>query len=807
MNGCRCALIASFIVFMVCPAATAQVTLLGVQYRPDQAFPEHECFWHYDQLPGPCGPSAPMGASLHVFLHNTGASSVTIQDVTLADQSLNTVLVVQEQSGDRHPASIWFADLEPDELQSLLDAGEPVWYKSDPTMIAPGSVGQVVVRLRQVPVIPSVDLVVIHSDGFIATSVPIDSGQPRLVGVGFSTDLATATLYWRRGDGTAPTTVRLDGTDVTARATTVNDSALELAVSVLRLAQPLTAGSFHVFQGVYSDGQTASAGLRAWANKFIYGTWGAQPGPDGDPYAGRAWIDDATNHSVNALVVSGGSGALDTLLGTPLGRQYAEDHDYGFVISYDGQFACHTPLMWFIRDEPDVPDYYTSGVPSGKKVGSMAMMCIKHGEEDLRPAYPAAPTTLNIDSTYRSYNMYNYGQVPDVLMIDPYYQVQLRLALWNYPERIPLYSKATFIYAISQLAHSTCAPNPLHVVLYSCEWVDNSPGVTFPFPTPESKRIEVYYALAGGARGLSYWWYLPGGNSNGLGAGGPEAEALWHEIGLLGAEIRTAAPLLVTSCPAPLAIETSAGLWARSLLVGADTVMLLAVNDQYSNDEEGCHYTPLADASLAVTLPAWITSPSAFEITAGGISDVSAQTMGNRLQVELGTVDLTRMIVVTADPQLKATMQQRYQVEVWPRVCAMAPKYCAPPESPPIIRRQPLPQDVALGGRVTFSLFAIGSGTLRYQWQKDQSNLIDDGHYSGTTTDTLMISDVNGDDLGSYRCVVTNAYGTETSEPAPLTMVAPVFAEIEPLPGETTISITGISADGSVVCGASGRRA
>ena len=33
-----------------------------------------------------------------------------------------------------------------------LAAGEPVWYKGDPTTIPPGGVAQAVVRLRYVPV-------------------------------------------------------------------------------------------------------------------------------------------------------------------------------------------------------------------------------------------------------------------------------------------------------------------------------------------------------------------------------------------------------------------------------------------------------------------------------------------------------------------------------------------------------------------------------------------------------------------------------------------------------------------------------
>jgi len=768
MNRPLCALVTSLIVAVVCPAATAQVTVLGVQYRSDRAFPEHECFWHHSDLPGPCGPSEPLGASIHVFLHNSGPSSVTVQDVVLAGISLELALYEEEQVVKRHPVSIYFAlahgAITQQQFDTLVDAGEPVWYKADPATIPAGMTGQVVVRLRQVPVTPSVSIGVVHTGGSTNTTVPVEPDQPQVAGVNFSPDLAKVYLYWRRGNGTAPTTVLMDGSDVTASTTTVSDPTVDLAVSVLQLAQPLSAMSFHVFQGVYADGKTAMAGVRAWANPFIYGTWGAQPGASGDYAAARAWIDDATNHCVNSLVVQGGSDAVKSYLQTAEGRQYAADHGYGFVIDEIGQWSCQDPLMWFIRDEPDAADSRVTGLPEDKMVGSLADMAVERGEE-LRAAYPDAPTTLNIDGTYKPFNWYNYGQVPDVLMTDPYYQNRLREALWYYPERIPLYSKATYIYAVSQVAQSSSEPNPLHVVLYSCEYVDTDTGQRFPFAPPECKRIEVYYALAGGAKGMSYWWYKPGKPSNGLGAGTPDALALWREIGLLGAEIRTASPLLVTSCPVSLTIQASEGLWVRSLLVGTDTIVLLVVNDEYYNDEQGCHYTPVAGANLAVTLPAWLASASAFEIAAGGIGDVTTQVTGDQLQVDLGTVDVTRMIVVTADTQLRTTIRQRFDQEVQPKVCTMAPEVCTPG-----ITQQPLPQSVTVGGEATFTVGATGAGTLTYQWQKNQTNLSDGGHYSGVTTSTLTVSNADIGDEGNYRCVVSNAYGTDTSDAATLTV-------------------------------------
>ena len=466
----------------------AQVTVIGVQYRADQPFLEHDCFWDAASYPTSCPPANPLSTA-HVFLRNAGASPVTMQDVVFAGESLAEILVLHFQVVKRQPASIWLDNLSAPRLNALVAAGEPVWYKMDPAVLPPGGTGQIVVRLRQTPQIPSLSIQVVHSAGTTAATVPVDGAQPRISSIGFSADLTRAYLYWRRAAGpAAPVAIRLDDVDVTAVAATGSDPALPFATTVLQLAQPLAATSLHVFQGVYADGTTTTAAIRAWVNPFIHGTWGAKSGADNDFAAARAWIDDATNHSVNSLVVQLGSAALGDYLKTSEGRQYAADRGYGFVIDDIGKWSCSNPLMWFIRDEPDAADSRVTDIPGDKMVGSLAQMAVQTGET-LRAADITAPTTLNLDMTYKPFNWYNYGQVADVTMSDPYYQARLREAYWSNPARIPLYNKATFVYAVSQLAQSASEPNPLHIIQYSCEYIDSTLGQTFPFPTPQSKRI------------------------------------------------------------------------------------------------------------------------------------------------------------------------------------------------------------------------------------------------------------------------------------------------------------------------------
>lgn len=89
---------------------------------------------------------------------------------------------------------------------------------------------------------------------------------------------------------------------------------------------------------------------------------------------------------------------------------------------------------------------------------------------------------------------------------------------------------------------------------------------------------------------------------------------------------------------------------------------------------------------------------------------------------------------------------------------------------PPAVTEQPQPQSACGGGGVTFAVAATGAGILTYQWQKNSVNLVDGGHYSGATTETLSIASVDSSDVASYRCVVSNEGGSTNSNAAALTL-------------------------------------
>ena len=85
----------------------------------------------------------------------------------------------------------------------------------------------------------------------------------------------------------------------------------------------------------------------------------------------------------------------------------------------------------------------------------------------------------------------------------------------------------------------------------------------------------------------------------------------------------------------------------------------------------------------------------------------------------------------------------------------------------PAITQDPVGQSVVVGGAISLSVVATGSGPLSYQWRKDTVDL------SGQTSSTLSISTATAEDAGSYDVVVTNSVTSVTSAAATVT-VSPV---------------------------------
>jgi glucose/arabinose dehydrogenase len=115
----------------------------------------------------------------------------------------------------------------------------------------------------------------------------------------------------------------------------------------------------------------------------------------------------------------------------------------------------------------------------------------------------------------------------------------------------------------------------------------------------------------------------------------------------------------------------------------------------------------------------------------------------------------------------------------------------------PTITNHPANVSVVVGQPATFSVTAVGTPPLGYQWQKNGVNI------SGATSATFAISQCTLANSGNYRVIVTNAGGSATSNVATLSVIdnALPTAEIltptgnDPYIAGTTINFSGRGTD------------
>src|SRR5204863_2998008 len=114
---------------------------------------------------------------------------------------------------------------------------------------------------------------------------------------------------------------------------------------------------------------------------------------------------------------------------------------------------------------------------------------------------------------------------------------------------------------------------------------------------------------------------------------------------------------------------------------------------------------------------------------------------------------------------------------------------------PPSIIDGPTDQTITNGGAASLSVTAQGTEPLAYQWYFDATNALAD-----ETNSTLVLSNLAILQAGTYQVVVSNAYGSITSAPAQLTVLAPPGILVGPTDQVATNDGTAqfvVSADGT----------
>ncbi len=153
--------------------------------------------------------------------------------------------------------------------------------------------------------------------------------------------------------------------------------------------------------------------------------------------------------------------------------------------------------------------------------------------------------------------------------------------------------------------------------------------------------------------------------------------------------------------------------------------------------------------------------PAMFTVSAAGSTPLSFQWQRNQVNIPGATA-----ASYTLSPATFADTGAKFRCVVTNAFgSATSNEATLTVNAPPAITGDPANQTVTQGQPATFGVSANGSSPFSYQWQRNQTNI------GGATSSSYTIQSAGLSDNGAkFRCVVTNAFGSATSNEATLTV-------------------------------------
>lgn len=606
-----------------------------------------------------------LGATLRLFFRNEGSQPVQIDGILLDGINLaEHILPIHKPHSWSNAANYHLnepAITAPEVAAQLDKLGEPVWFRARPNPVPAGAFGEAVIRFRAMPFAQTLS---VRLESGKKTSqellVPAKSTSLSIASISFNHDINRIYLYVRERSGADfnLSQIRIDGNRAEAACTGTLASCAGFLPIEIPLENSWEHGSFHHIEVGDALGRRAAAVIRARDDFFALGMWGYRTHGELNPAEQlRETCAAFREHLFNTHM--GMAGPHSSLLERAEGMDVLREMSLRFLARDPNRDDMRSPILYarFLLDEPDAHEYSVDNLPDNRRLGSYAQ-----GLVNVQRKWTAADkrtlTLLNLDETYKPQNWFMYGALPDILSIDPYYQEHLVHAYWKRPGAMSRFFSPYCLYASSDVARHACEPNPLHLILNSVCRIEGNRR--FRYGTPEEKRLEFYFALAAGAKGISYWWFTPYGECKGCGSDEPGAKAMMKELKILNAEARALEPLLALSHPAewggakrdPFASARPPWLMARTLFCGTHTAIIILINRNHASDKEGTNFAPIPQAPMAFQIPPWMKNIKGFRMKEASFESVPLELKDGEAAFAVADINLTGIIILTDDEAL-----------------------------------------------------------------------------------------------------------------------------------------------------------
>ena len=393
-------------------------------------------------------------------------------------------------------------------------------------------------------------------------------------------------------------------------------------IARVKLARALTPGELVIVSAPIIEGaatRTIYAHRRAYEDVFPIGTWGA----DESRYTVQR------QHHIDTCVR--GADPSDPLLTHDAAR-------FGYrALVHTGIFPNIDGIRG-LRENPHVSCWMPHDEPDWTKPPQWLYL----STEITRQEGPQKPILLTL---CRNVKFFEYAGLADIPCMDHYSVTAPSSSRWPTPYGTRLEETAYYTRDLKVAAE----PKPVWVWTQGLHLWDERPKR--PIPTPAELAAQLILNLGRGAKGILWFTF-----SEEAGARYPDVQAAVQQWGrvlelarphLLGAEPYDAQPI------APERVDVAA-------LAAWDRVFLAVTNLDYEIHDEAYPFTPARAVTLSLRYPEWAPPVAALALDPDGVRRLPCRTADGRAVVEIGDLEVCRLLVLVTTEADLAAYEQAY---------------------------------------------------------------------------------------------------------------------------------------------------
>ena len=552
-------------------------------------------------------------------------------------------LTIAEIALDGKPiGKVWLADesfLRPDvrERHIKVENDQLAWYRVYPNPVPPGGIAEVVLRLTKAACETKHRRIHVACAGHQPVCAEVRLAQPSftLEYVGIGTGLDELHLYTRSQPTGRPrmSRVEIDGQRVEAAIHRVWDGVTYAKVT---LPAPWRKSTYHTV-AIGTRRELRATLIRALPTPPPLAIMGNVSERETEQYANHLF-------DANIAFTPGKLSTYERLARHGLGGAYIYRRSLkpgekkSEPVYYDQPEALapikgHKALWaYFLEDEPD-GRYHRTALPRWSIARD-----VERANQFCRIYDPATPVYLQIDHGGYPRNLYIYGQVPDYICTHAY------------PFGGDIVGRARDHVLHTQAA---CRPRPFYYLNDGYCTIGSRDKKTSREVSPDEMRIEVYTAVACGAKSLQ--WY-PAHGSRGL----LKHPRMWNAVGEMNGILHQVLPLLSIGMPVGEA-QVDADNWLTSTILCGDRAMLVVlVNKGYKSTPEAFITAPAPSTTVRVRLPAFLKAAGAVRMRfPGGLPDIPAEITDSTVTFR-ASANPVEMLLIYADETVFEQLRQKH---------------------------------------------------------------------------------------------------------------------------------------------------